>query len=571
MTSGSPGKQAKQAGARWETPALLATLVIALVVRLAGAGQSLFLDEFYSLEVAGYPAWEIPRILASNDTHPPLHYLFLHFWIKPCSTDVWLRLPGVILGVAVCYLAYLTALQFVEKRLALAAALLAATSPGLVGISQVCRDHTFMPFWLMLSTYLAVRYWRQQRIAYLVGYVATAIAGMYTFYYFAYIIAAQSLALMLVAGRNRWKLGVRWIIGLAVASAAFSPWLPTMQGQAHHATGLDAHPPLTVRLAYDTLLQPMRAIDPATFLRVRGADLLTLAILPVLAILFLMLRRKAPDDARLSELRRAAFFMLAWTGVLAALAGLAAASGKANLSYHEPNILAAQLLGVAAYAWLRRGRLRKCVAEPAYSGAVYLAVVILGIVGIAYAGALVANIFLFTRYLFFLCALIAVLAAIIASQLGGRAAWVTLAVLLAINCAGLPNSSLCGDDIRGATEYISTNIEPDGCIYTCASYVSLCVPRYLKKDVPVFGVSADEPPTRAPKLAPVAKRGELMSHRSIWMIWAHTNRENAARCRWIHKWLRDNGYRVNRSRMLTGVIVEEYCRTPRPQGQRGQS
>ena len=85
-----------------------AVLVLATVLRLVSLNQSFWLDEATSGIVAR--DMNLPQLFTfiRGDFHPPLYYLLLHFWGQIFGySEISLRMPSVIFGLATIYLVYL--------------------------------------------------------------------------------------------------------------------------------------------------------------------------------------------------------------------------------------------------------------------------------------------------------------------------------------------------------------------------------------------------------------------------------------------------------------------------------
>ena len=84
-----------------ELVGLTVILAVAAFVRFVRLSPGLFDDEVYSLDVANHRLGTILRILEQTDTHPPLSYFLLHFWMRVFgSSEVAVRSLSALFGVA---------------------------------------------------------------------------------------------------------------------------------------------------------------------------------------------------------------------------------------------------------------------------------------------------------------------------------------------------------------------------------------------------------------------------------------------------------------------------------------
>jgi mannosyltransferase len=208
------------------------TIFIALIV-LAGLGlrlyrlgaQSLWFDEAQTLDVAGYPLAEIAR----RAYRPPLFHMALHFWMRIAGdSEFLLRLPSTLFGAGIPFLAFIVATRLYDRRAGLLAAALAAISPTLIWYSQELRMYSLMTAQFLALLYLTIRLVRDERSpAWLWGaFFVVQTAAMYTHYFaLPFLFWLAILTALLLVGRRRWPLLVRWIAVQAATAVAFIPWL----------------------------------------------------------------------------------------------------------------------------------------------------------------------------------------------------------------------------------------------------------------------------------------------------------------------------------------------------------
>lgn len=129
-----------------------------LIIRLISLNQSLWLDEATSALVARMPLVDIFTKFLPGDFHPPLYYLILKHWVLFFgSSEMALRIPSVIFGVATVYLVYLIGKKVSGSQVGLIAAILLATSGLGIYYSQEARMYSLAAFLVSLSVYLFLR------------------------------------------------------------------------------------------------------------------------------------------------------------------------------------------------------------------------------------------------------------------------------------------------------------------------------------------------------------------------------------------------------------------------------
>ncbi|MBN1901687.1 glycosyltransferase family 39 protein, partial [Candidatus Sumerlaeota bacterium] len=128
---------------------LAVILFLAFFVRLADLAVPSHYpqpDELFSLDVASEPfIGESLRRLAS-DTHPPLYFLILRYWLKVTSKTLFsAKVLSIIFNVANILFTYFFCQIWVDKRTARWAALFMALSPWNIYWAHLSRNHQMLP------------------------------------------------------------------------------------------------------------------------------------------------------------------------------------------------------------------------------------------------------------------------------------------------------------------------------------------------------------------------------------------------------------------------------------------
>lgn len=209
--------------------------VVAVVLRaLRLDWQPLWWDEGYSVYFATEPLLRMFDLTA-NDIHPPLYYVLLHGWValwESAAPDV-LRLFSVLVAVlALPMQAWLAWSLFPGRtRPVVVAVMLLALNPMHLFYSQEVRMYGLgMTLSLVSTTFFW--HWRQatesgchrRRFGFLVGYVVATIAGLYTLYYFAFVLLGH---LVWAFYFHRRHLHRCWSVmgAQALCAALYLPWL----------------------------------------------------------------------------------------------------------------------------------------------------------------------------------------------------------------------------------------------------------------------------------------------------------------------------------------------------------
>lgn len=135
----------------------------------------------------------------ASDVHPPLYYLFLHGWRELLGeSEFGLRSLSAFLGVGLVALTFALGRQLLgpaSRAALIAGAIFAAVNPALIYYSQEARMYELLAFLALLSTYLLVRLLGKPgwSLGLILAYILTAVAGLYTHYFFPAVLLAQNL------------------------------------------------------------------------------------------------------------------------------------------------------------------------------------------------------------------------------------------------------------------------------------------------------------------------------------------------------------------------------------------
>ena len=222
-------------GWRWVAPALLAALAFAL--RLAWINhESVSGDEGFSMVVSRMPWHHMLPTLIHDYVHPPLHYFALRGWFALFGFGLFqARLLSAILGALAVVFLYLLAEYLFDRRTAVVASLLLATSQLGVMYGQEARPYAQFHFLTLLAAYLFVRAMREGRDRLWWSFVGTSVLMLYTDYFSLYLIVAL-LALPLVFRRFSGLRPSLVVNGIVLIAASYLPWMASgIFGAATHS------------------------------------------------------------------------------------------------------------------------------------------------------------------------------------------------------------------------------------------------------------------------------------------------------------------------------------------------
>lgn len=205
---------------------IIIILILALGLRLIGLGQSLWLDEAISANVAKMPIGEIVKHFSVGDFHPPLFYWFLNVWTKIFGSDVIkLRLSSVLFSLVTIYFVYLIGKKIKNKKIGLLAALFLTLNPLFVYYSQELRMYSMMTMWLIIGFYYFVKIRSTKltvNISDLVIFNLMMALAFGTFYGSIFLIASLAIYFLI---KKEWKLFWLTNIGTGLIIMVLTPLL----------------------------------------------------------------------------------------------------------------------------------------------------------------------------------------------------------------------------------------------------------------------------------------------------------------------------------------------------------
>jgi uncharacterized membrane protein len=242
---------------QWRRLLILSGLLVGFALRLYRlGGESLWYDETVSVYLARLPLADMLDHTA-GDIHPPGYYALLHVWqalTQPSlvhGLEFLFAWPSLVFGLLALPLIYAIGRRLFGERTAVTALWLAAFNPFQIWYSQEVRMYTLgaalglLCLWALLQ-FAGSRYaWEPSSGAgnlplnWLIVYVLAATAGLYTQYYFLFVLVALNfLALALVClyderdRKRRWQWTGRWIAAQVAVFLLWLPWLPAFWRQA---------------------------------------------------------------------------------------------------------------------------------------------------------------------------------------------------------------------------------------------------------------------------------------------------------------------------------------------------
>lgn len=190
------------------------------------AGTSLRLDEAQSLFQTNR---DVPGMLylVGQDVHVPLYHLLLHYWQVVFGQDIFVaRMMSLVFFVGTIIMTYVLAFSVFKRRsIGLFAALMVAISPFMNWYGSEARMYTMLAFMTVLHIYFFIRAMRLGGKRSWVLWTITAILGLYTHYFFAFVMLTELIATFILRKQFAGTKPLRSIIiSGAIAGITLLPW-----------------------------------------------------------------------------------------------------------------------------------------------------------------------------------------------------------------------------------------------------------------------------------------------------------------------------------------------------------
>lgn len=203
--------------------------LIAGLLRFYNIGtRSLWLDEGITVNLAWDSVKNIILNRSSTGIHPPLYFIFMHFWIKIFSdSEIGLRSFSSVFSILSVPIIFLITSRIFDLPTAVIASLLFAFSPFQIYYSQEARMYPLVTFLSLLSLYLLYR-WNENRSEsdkkFLIPIVILNVMSLYTHIYSTLLIALEN-AFIFFTNFKDWNRLKRWIVYQVIIILLFSPWI----------------------------------------------------------------------------------------------------------------------------------------------------------------------------------------------------------------------------------------------------------------------------------------------------------------------------------------------------------
>ncbi len=208
---------------------LLIILILGLFLRIYDLGnESMWEDEVFSIRLANLGFFQIVGE-TSQDVHPPLYYMILHYWINLFgNSEFSTRFLSVIFGFFAIFMIYKVGSLIFDREVGILGSLILGLSLFHIHYSQEARMYSLMSLLTLLSIYFFIKLLKERSLLVSIGYILSSILLMYTHNYGLFIIIAQNIYIftLFLLSREAYQLNfTRWILLQVILIVLFTPWI----------------------------------------------------------------------------------------------------------------------------------------------------------------------------------------------------------------------------------------------------------------------------------------------------------------------------------------------------------
>lgn len=187
--------------------------------------NSIRLDEAQSIWQVSH---SIPEILdiVGRDVHVPLYHIILHFWQAIFdNTIISARYLSLLISIISIPFVYILASKLYTKKIGLMTTILFILSPFISWYANEARMYSLLLLLAVLNTIFFINILKQGGRGNWIGFVVTAILGVYTHYF--YWLFLLSSALFYLSNYNKFPKSLlpKFLITVIVVVLSIIPWI----------------------------------------------------------------------------------------------------------------------------------------------------------------------------------------------------------------------------------------------------------------------------------------------------------------------------------------------------------
>lgn len=168
---------------------------------------------------------DINNGLIKEDTHPPLYFYIIHFWMKLFGDGlVTVRLFSVIMGLIAVWLAYKVSQELFNKDIALFSALFVSISSYAIRFSQEARAYSLITVIGLCAWLFLLLFEKHRKNFFLILFAFFNCIGVYVHYFYILISVGQFVYFTITYRKESFVLD-KFYVALLASYLFLSPWI----------------------------------------------------------------------------------------------------------------------------------------------------------------------------------------------------------------------------------------------------------------------------------------------------------------------------------------------------------
>jgi 4-amino-4-deoxy-L-arabinose transferase-like glycosyltransferase len=187
--------------------------------------NSIRLDEAQSIWQASHSISEILDIVG-RDVHVPLYHIILHFWQGIFDNSiVSARYLSLFITVISIPFVYILSSKIYTKRIGLMTTIIFVLSPFINWYANESRMYSLLVLLAVINSIFFIDILNQNKRGSWIGFVITAILGIYTHYFYWLFLLSSALFYLTNYKQFSKNLFPKFIISLVIMIISIAPWI----------------------------------------------------------------------------------------------------------------------------------------------------------------------------------------------------------------------------------------------------------------------------------------------------------------------------------------------------------
>jgi hypothetical protein len=200
---------------RLDVAAVLVTVAGFLARVWAASGTFLNPDEALHFRLANQPSLLLAYRESLTASHPPLLTVVLYYWRVLGTSELWLRMPLILAGVAFCWMFYKWLAKAAGDVAGFVGLMFVAFLPPIVTLSAEIRQYPLLLAFLAGALYFLDEAFAKQSVGRMAAFAACLYPAMLSHYSAFWFAAALGIyaVFRIFTGRVRAGVVVAWVVG----------------------------------------------------------------------------------------------------------------------------------------------------------------------------------------------------------------------------------------------------------------------------------------------------------------------------------------------------------------------